>query len=156
MIYLRFGNRSDWFQSFFSFFLYYPTSERLHDKVLDEVLESHSTWLNDNNRRQLPHWYIIRDMLHQMVCREGNKGEVRLILETFLFFWLFRAVPEAYGGSQARGPMGAIAASLHHSHSHARSELLCKLHSSWQRQILSPLSRARDRTLVLMESSQVC
>ena len=43
-----------------------------------------------------------------------------------LFFGLFafsRADPTAYGGSQARGPIGAIAAGLHHSHSHARSEL---------------------------------
>ena len=36
------------------------------------------------------------------------------------FFGLFRASPMAYGGSQARGPMGVVAAS--HSHSHVRSE----------------------------------
>ena len=29
----------------------------------------------------------------------------------------FRATPEAYGGSRARGQIGAAAASLHHSHS---------------------------------------
>ena len=28
----------------------------------------------------------------------------------------FRATPVAYGSSQARGPIGAAAASLHHSH----------------------------------------
>ena len=38
-------------------------------------------------------------------------------------FLLFRAVPVAYGGSQARGPVGAAAARLHHSHSIAGSEL---------------------------------
>ena len=33
---------------------------------------------------------------------------------------------------------------------------VCNLHhSSWQRQILNPLSEARDRTLVLMDTSQV-
>ena len=32
------------------------------------------------------------------------------------------AAPAAYGGSQARGPMGDTAAGLHHSHSNARSE----------------------------------
>ena len=33
---------------------------------------------------------------------------------------------------------------------------ICKLHhNSWQRQILNPLSKVRDRTLVLMETSQV-
>ena len=34
----------------------------------------------------------------------------------------FRATPAAYGGSQARGWTGAVAASLHHSHSNVRSE----------------------------------
>ena len=37
----------------------------------------------------------------------------------FIFF-LFRAA--AYGGSQARGPIAATTAGLHHSHSKARSE----------------------------------
>ena len=32
------------------------------------------------------------------------------------FFLLFRAVPAAYGASQARGQIGATAAGLHHSH----------------------------------------
>ena len=46
-------------------------------------------------------------------------------LSAFLFFifCLFRATPEAYGGSQARGQIGAVAASLHHSHSNTGSEL---------------------------------
>ena len=40
----------------------------------------------------------------------------------FLFlFCLFRAAPMAYGGSQARGYIGAIAAGLRHSHSNAKS-----------------------------------
>ena len=38
------------------------------------------------------------------------------------FFFPFRAVPAAYGGSQARGQIGAAAANLRHSHSNARSE----------------------------------
>ena len=41
----------------------------------------------------------------------------------FFFFFFFRAALAAYGGSQARGLIGAIAAGLHHSHSNARSEL---------------------------------
>ena len=41
----------------------------------------------------------------------------------FFFFCLFRAAPSAYGSSQARGPIGATAAGLHHSHSTARSKL---------------------------------
>ena len=39
-----------------------------------------------------------------------------------LFIYLLRAAPEAYGGSQARGLIRAVAASLRHSHSNARSE----------------------------------
>ena len=42
-----------------------------------------------------------------------------------LFFCLFAiswATPAAYGGSQARGPIGAVATSLRQSHSNAGSE----------------------------------
>ena len=44
-----------------------------------------------------------------------------LVPSAFIFF-LCRATPEAYGGSQARGQMGATAAGLHHSHSHTGSK----------------------------------
>ena len=37
--------------------------------------------------------------------------------------WLFRATPAVYGGSQARCQIGAVAASLHYSHSSAGCEL---------------------------------
>jgi len=40
----------------------------------------------------------------------------------FSFFFFFRAVPATYGGSQARGPIAATAASLQHSHSNTRSK----------------------------------
>ena len=40
----------------------------------------------------------------------------------FYLFSLFRAESVAYGGSQARGQIGAVAAGLHHRHSNARSE----------------------------------
>ena len=39
----------------------------------------------------------------------------------FIYFCLFRATTAVYGGSQARGPIGAAAASLCHSHSTAGS-----------------------------------
>ena len=38
-------------------------------------------------------------------------------------FFLFRAAPVAYGGSQARGQIRSEAASLQHNHSKARPEL---------------------------------
>ena len=44
----------------------------------------------------------------------------------FFFFGLFafsRVTPTAYGGSQARGLIRAIAAGLHHSHSNVGSKL---------------------------------
>ena len=41
----------------------------------------------------------------------------------FFLFGLFKAAPAAYGSSQARGQIGAIAASLHYSHSNMGSEL---------------------------------
>ena len=39
-----------------------------------------------------------------------------------LFCLLFRAALAAYGGSRARGPVGAVAAGLNHSHSNSGSE----------------------------------
>ena len=37
----------------------------------------------------------------------------------FFIFCLLGAVPAVYGGSQARGHIGATAAGLHHSHDNA-------------------------------------
>ena len=47
-------------------------------------------------------------------------------LTSFFFFFFFgflsfRAVPVAYGGFQARGPTGAVAAGLRQSHSNVGS-----------------------------------
>ena len=58
------------------------------------------------------------------------------------------------------GQIGTAATSLHYIHSNnARSEPhlhICNLHFSlWQRQVLNPPSRARDRTHILMDASQV-
>ena len=52
--------------------------------------------------------------------REGN--DLYRIKMFSLFFCLFRAAPTAYGGSQARGQIGAVASVLHYSHSNARSK----------------------------------
>ena len=65
-----------------------------------------------------------------------------VLLGLFFFFFLFLGLhSQHYGGSQARGQIGAAAASLNHS--------------SWQRQILNPLSEAKDRTHILMDICQV-
>ena len=72
-------------------------------------------------------------------------------------FLLFRAAPTAYGGSQARSLIKAIAPGLHHSHSHshARSKT-CLRPTPWftQCRILNPLSEARAWTHNLMVPSQ--
>ena len=49
-----------------------------------------------------------------------NKEKYFCCLFNYLFF---RAPPVAYGGSQARGQIGATAAGLRHSHSNAEHEL---------------------------------
>ena len=57
------------------------------------------------------------------------------------FFFPFRVAFAAYGGSQARGQIGAVATGLPHS--------------SRQCWLLNPLSEARDPTHNLMVPSQI-
>ena len=52
----------------------------------------------------------------------GEEQDGNLFLKVCVCVCVFRAAPAAYGGSQFRGRIGAVAASLHHSHSNARSE----------------------------------
>ena len=60
------------------------------------------------------------------------------------------AAPAAYGGSQARGQIGAVATGLRQSHSNVGSEPQLMQHG-----ILNPLSKARDRTHNLMVPSRI-
>ena len=77
----------------------------------------------------------------------------------YYYLLLFcRAAPMAYGNFQARSQIGAVAAGLRHSHSHANStpvpSQVWDLHyGSQQCWILNPLSKARDRTRILMDTS---
>ena len=73
----------------------------------------------------------------------------------FVFlFVLFTATPEACEISRARGRIGAAAARLHHSHGNTNQSCFYDLHRSlWQCRILNPLSEARDRTLILSETT---
>ena len=75
----------------------------------------------------------------------------------FVCLFVFWAAPVAYGGSQARGRIRAVAASLHHSHSNAYTPLPHSdlHHSSQQLRILNPLNKGRDQTCVLMDASQI-
>ena len=65
---------------------------------------------------------------------------------------LFRTAPMAYGGSQARGQIGAVTVGPCHGHSNTGSEP----HPRNTPQLLNPLSEARDRKCVLMDASQIC
>ena len=66
------------------------------------------------------------------------------------------AAPAAYGGSQARGPIGAAAVGLHHSHGDMGSEP--RLRPTPQLMATpdpSPTEGARDPTCILMVPCQV-
>ena len=74
----------------------------------------------------------------------------------FFFFFFLKAAPAAYGNSQARGRIGAAAAGLCRSHSNTKSEL--HLQPTQQLEatpILNLLSRARDWTHILLDTSQI-
>ena len=54
--------------------------------------------------------------------RSGALGEMWVFVFVLVFAFS-RAAPVAYGGSQARGRIGAVAAGLRQSHSNTRPEL---------------------------------
>ena len=84
--------------------------------------------------------------IHSRYCCGPN-----LALSIFFFFCLLRATPVAYGGSQDRGRIGAVAAGLRHNHSHARSEPC--LQPTPQPTAMpdpKPTEQGRDRTCILM------
>ena len=73
-------------------------------------------------------------------------------------FFFFQGRTAAYGSSQARNWIKTVATSLCHSHSysHVGSSPACDLHhSSWQCQILHPLSEAGDQSHILMDARRV-
>ena len=90
--------------------------------------------------------FMVSSVLPLQRIQHPCHQSMNMFLSFFLsfFFWsffLFRATPVAYGGSQARGLIGATTAGLHHS--------------SQQCQILNPLSKARNQTCNLMVPSQI-
>jgi len=72
-----------------------------------------------------------------------------------LFFFcplsFFRAAPAAYGSSQARGRIRAVATATKNL-----SRDCDVRHSSRHRLILNPPSKDRDQTRILMDASPVC
>ena len=51
-----------------------------------------------------------------------NINQFNVINVFYFLFFSFRAKAMAYGGSQARSQIGAVAADLYHSHINARSK----------------------------------
>ena len=58
-----------------------------------------------------------------MFSSVGLNMKVKNRISFFVFMLFLWATPTAYGGSQARGPIGAVAIGLCQSHSNAGSEL---------------------------------
>ena len=72
------------------------------------------------------------------------------------FFCLFRAIPVAYGGSQARVQLELLPLAYARATATPDPSFICDLHhSSRQRWILNPLSKARDRSYNLTVPSQI-
>ena len=68
--------------------------------------------------------------------------EICAVLFNFIYFLLFRATSVAYGNSQAKSQIRAVAADAAATQD---ASSICDLHhSSWQRQIPNPLIEARD------------
>ena len=71
-----------------------------------------------------------------------------LLPSSSTFFFLFRVAPTTYGSSEPQLPAHTtVTATRDLSH-------VCDLHHSSQ--ILNPLKEARDRTRILMDTSQIC
>ena len=75
-----------------------------------------------------------------------------LFLSFSFFLFLFRAKPAAYGCTQARGQIGAVAT----ARTMPDLSPICNLyHSLWQHRTLNPLSEARDWAWILMDATQI-
>ena len=80
----------------------------------------------------------------------------KYVILLFVVVFFFRATPAAYGGSQARSPIGATLPAYTTAIATSDPSHVCNLHhSSWQHQILNLLSEARDQIHNLMVPSQI-
>ena len=71
---------------------------------------------------QQHHYVIVSKSLTSFKRHVKERIEIKYFSFFFSFFGLFRATLTAHGGSQARGLIGTVAASLHQSHSDVRFE----------------------------------
>ena len=119
-----------------------------------EQQREHPQWKRDQKKENSDPGKLVHLSLAYGKEREGAFFFFSFNLLSFVFS---RATLAAHGGSQARGLMGAAAASLHHNHTATQDQsLICDLHhSSRQRWILNPLSEPRDQTQNLMFPSRI-
>ena len=104
-------------------------------------------------------WYCnsekeISDPCHDETKKIQNRIPRIMCFLVFLVFCLW-ATHTTYGGSQARGIIGTIAASLRHSHGNTRSKLHLRP-TPQLRAMPTPLSEGRDQSCILMDASQIC
>ena len=95
-------------------------------------------------------------MLINLLITHTISTSFYLHLNLLLWFFPFRAAPAAYGSYRAGGRTRATAAGLCHSHSNARSKpWLWPTPQLMATPDPDPLSEARDRTYILMDTSQI-
>ena len=75
---------------------------------------------NERNIKASSEWYWTQSQKRRMIL--GMFLKLMFLLSLSLFFFFPRAASMAYGGSQARGSIRAIAAGLRQSHSNTRSK----------------------------------
>ena len=89
---------------------------------LSQIRSAHSfSWLSSIPLCKRAVIYLNHSVLTDIYV-EANFILFYSFVISILIFCLFRATPAAYGGSQATGRIGAVAADLHHRHSNAKSE----------------------------------
>ena len=101
---------------FFLFFFYFPTVQQGDQVILTCIHYSYIFFFP----KSISFWIIV---LSEYMPRMGLLDHMIILLFIYFYFYflLFRATPMAYGGSQARGQIGATAAGVYHSHSNAGS-----------------------------------
>jgi len=126
---------------------------------------------NSHRSEPLPSQSCVHTPFSRAKCLLGNtlcpRGKFFFFFFVFCHFLLLLlfvvvvvaiswAAPAAYGGSQARGWIGAVAPAYARATAMRDPSRVCNLHhSSRQRQILNPLSKGRDRTQNLMVPSRI-
>ena len=88
---------------------------------------------------------------NNLIFKKTDYGP-RSFIYFYLFTFLFRTTPTAYGNSQARGQIGATAVSLCHSHSHNHSNAETEPSVTYT----TTQGNQANQTHILMSTSWIC